>query len=298
MRGMTQSTEWLPRAVIERRVSEHLDRDWLVRTVEDRTEAASHPAAVLTGDAFSVFVKRGVGPLAIDRFDRETSGLRYLAAHARVRTPAVIGTIESGDGLLLLLEAVTPAEHTPARWHEFGRSLARIHRVTSGTFGFSSHSYFGEVRQDNTPSPVWPSFYRDRRLVPRLEGAARSGHLPAALARDVERIIARLPELCGPAVAPALLHGDAHANNVVLTNRGPVFIDPALYFGHPEADLAWLNAWAPVPDEVFLGYQKDAAIDPGFGDRIGLWRIAGWLAVVAADAAYLDRLEAAVAPYR
>lgn len=298
MRDMTQSTEWLPRAEIERRVSEYLGRPWFIRTIMDCGDAASHPARVLTGDAFSVFVKRGKGPLAIDRFDRESAGLKFLAERARVRTPDVLGTLETADGLLLLLEGVTPAERTPLRWHEVGRALAKIHRVTSGTFGFSSHSYFGDVRQDNTPSPDWPSFYRDRRLVPRLEGAARSGHLPAALAQDIERIIARLPELCGPAGAPSLLHGDAHGNNVITTNRGPVFIDPAIHFGHPEIDLAWLNAWEPVPDEVFLGYQKDAAIDPGFGERIGLWRLAGWLAVVEADGAYLDRLDAAVAPYR
>ncbi len=299
MRGMAQSTEWLPLPAIERRVSEYLGRSWLVRTLENRSDAASHPAAVLTGDGFGVFVKAGRGPLARDQFDREAAGLKFLTVEAGVRTPAVIGTLEADGGCLLVLEAVLPAERTAVRWHELGRALATIHRVKSGTFGFPTHTYFGDFRQDNGPAPDWPAFYRDRRLRPRLAGAIASGHLPPGLADDVERVIARLPELCGPALAPTLVHGDAHVNNVISTNRGPVFIDPAIHFGHPEIDLASLDFWGPVPDEAFLGYQKIAAIDPGFGERIDLWRIAGWLGVVEVDGArYLDRLAGAVGRYR
>lgn len=284
---------------IERRVSEYLGRAWLIRSVEDRSDAASHPAAVLSGDAFNVFVKAGRGPLARDQFSVEAQGLSFLATRARVRTPAVLGLVETGAAPLLLLEAVTPAERTPIRWHELGRALAAIHRVKTGTFGFASHTYYGDLRLDNAAATDWPTFFRDRRLLPRLEGAIRSGRLPPALADAVQRIAARLPDLCGPAVAPTLIHGDAHVNNILCSVLGPVFIDPAPCFGHPEMDLAALDTWLPVPADAWLGYQKDAAIDPGFGGRVALWRIPGWLAAVEAEGGerYIATLADAVKPY-
>jgi fructosamine-3-kinase len=67
----------------------------------------------------------------------------------------------------------------------------------------------------------WPEFFAERRLWPRMIAAIDAGHLPIALARDVERIITRLPELCGPDPA-----------------QGALVIDPAVHYGHPEFDLA------------------------------------------------------------
>jgi fructosamine-3-kinase len=81
-------------------------------------------------------------------------------------------------------------------------------------------------------------------------------------------------------------------------------IDAAPYFGHPDADLALVDYFDPVPDDVFVARREVAPIDPGFADRRERWRLAGYLAVVAVDGhrplgrRYLDRLAAAVRVYR
>src|SRR6185369_2682156 len=105
--------------------------------------------------------------------------------------------------------------------------------------------------QDNRPLDDWPSFYAERRLGPLLRLAMDSGHLPVELGRKVEKLMTRLPELCGPTVAPALLHGDGHQNNFISTARGAVLIDPSIYYGHPEIDLALVDYFHAVPPEVF-----------------------------------------------
>lgn len=60
-------------------------------------------------------------------------------------------------------------------------------------------------------------------------------------------------------------------------------IDPAVYYGHPEMDLAYIDFFAPVPAAFFAGYQEIAPINPGFVARRDLWRIPAWLAMVEVD---------------
>ena len=195
-----------------------------------------------------------------------------------------------------------------------GQTLARIHSVKGDRYGFDTHNYWGSLRQDNTPQPHWLDFYRACRLAPRLAAAVDSGHLPTAVAARVERLSDRLSDglseglsqglseglsdLVGPSVAPSLLHGDAHHNNFITTAQGPYLIDPAVYYGHPEMDLAYIDFFAPVPPAFFAGYQEVAPIDPGFTTRRNLWRIPAWLALVEVGGPdYLDGLQAALRQY-
>jgi Ser/Thr protein kinase RdoA (MazF antagonist) len=53
--------------------------------------------------------------------------------------------------------------------------------------------------------------------VPQLRRAVDCGYLPPGLAADMQRVIGRLPALCGPQPRPSLLHGDAQQNNFVST---------------------------------------------------------------------------------
>ena len=88
------------------------------------------------------------------------------------------------------------------------------------------------------------------------------------------------------------------------TDTGAVVVDVAPYFGHPEIDLALVDYFHPVPDDVFDAYQDIMPIDPGFGRRRELWRIFAYLAVITVDGgspfgrAFLTRLADAVDLYR
>ena len=110
-----------------------------------------------------------------------------------------------------------------------------------------------------------------------------AGHLPLDLATDVERLLGRLPMLCGPEPQPSLLHGAAQQHNFVSTDTDAVAIDVAPYFGHPEIDLALVDYFDAVPDDVFEAYREIVPIDTGFAQRRELWRLFGYLAVVTVD---------------
>jgi fructosamine-3-kinase len=129
-------------------------------------------------------------------------------------------------------------------------------------------------------------------------GAINSGHMPTDVIKSMEKLMLRLPELCGPAVTPTLLHGDAQQNNFISTKTGPVVIDPAVYYGHPEMDLAYIDYFHPVPEDVLNAYNDELTIDPGFRERRELWRIYSYLAIVeVGETSFLPKLIMAIRNY-
>lgn len=183
-------------------------------------------------------------------------------------------------------------------WRQIGHALAEIHQVKGKRFGLESHCYWGSLIQDNTQHDDWLEFFWERRLAPRLRGAIDSGNLPIDLIPVIERLGADLPQFSGPEVEPALLHGDAQQNNFLSTAEGPYLIDPSVYYGHPEMDLAYVDFFAPVSDELFQGYREMAPLDPGFAERRNLWLLPAWLAMVQVEGpTYLEGLSEALRSY-
>ena len=286
------------RIPVEKFVSKHFGKHWAIKQFRDMNDFSSHPSAIFSDDEYSVFVKFSQAANGLEQFETELAGLRYLSELAGVLTPTPIGNIEVEDGVIMVLEAVEAVDRTPLQWRQIGQTLAKIHSIKGQQYGLDSHNYFGPLYQDNRPLSNWATFYAERRLFPRLMGAINAGHMPTTAIHQVEKLIARLPQLCGPEVAPALLHGDAQHHNFVSTVKGTVAIDPAVYYGHPEIDLAYIDYFHPMPEDVFLGYQEERPIDSGFYERRDLWRVYGYLAAVeVAGAEYLDKLINAVQKY-
>lgn len=292
------------RIPIEQCVSTYLNRAWEVTKTVDKTDAASHTAAILADESYAVFVKLGEGDLAEDQLTQELAGLRLLTERAGVLTPTGIGIVPVTAGALFIMAAVEVVKRKQVHWRQMGQALAQIHNVKGERFGLETHSYWGNFYQDNRPLADWPDFFGTRRLEPRLRAAVDSGHLPLTFVTRVEKLGSQLAELCGPSVQPALLHGDAHKNNFLSTAQGPVLIDTAVYYGHPEMELAYIDFFAevgffaPAPDDFYAGYQEVAPVDDGYAGRRNLWRIPAWLAMVQVGGPqYLDKLSTALDNY-
>ncbi len=286
------------RRPVEQLVSAYTGHAWQAQAFQDLIDLASHHCGILSDGTTAVFAKFSPAANGLDQFEVEMAGLRYLAARAGVLVPTPIGAIAVPGGSVLVMEAAQAVERTPPQWREIGRTLARIHRIKGHFCGFEEQGYFGSTFQDNRPISDWVSFYIERRLWPSLAAAINAGQLPTGVIRKVEKLILRLPTLDIPPVEPVLLHGDAQQNNYISTAAGAVVIDPAVYYGNPEFDLAHLETFQEVPRDVFDGYQEELPIDPGFYERRELWRVAAYLLCVAlAGESYLPQLTAAVKKY-
>jgi len=286
------------RIPVEQIVSEYRGREWKVSDVKDMQDFACHQAAILSDGSYSVFVKLSEAANGVEQFEIELAGLRLLTQRSGVLTPISIGNILVEGGTLMVLEAVHAVDRGPYQWRQIGQTLARIHKVKGDKCGLETQGYFGPLYQDNRPTSNWSVFYAERRLRPRLMGAVDSGNLPSDVIRKIEKLISRLPDLCGPETTPSLLHGDASQNNFISTEMGAMVIDPAVHYGNPEFDLAYIDYFQPVPEDVFRGYQEIMPIDAGFRERRDLWRVYGYLAAVTVEGpVHLSKLTAAVQKY-
>src|SRR6266508_754207 len=266
------------RLPVEKVVSEYRGKRWTVNDFRDMNEFSSHASAILSDGSYSGFVKLSTAANGLEQFQIEVAGLQLLSELSGVLIPAPIGNVTVEDGGIMVLEGVQTVERGPKQWRQIGRCLAQIHRIKGNQFGLETHNYFGPLYQDNRPMNDWSSFYAERRLFPRFMGAVNSGNMPTEVILRVEKLISRLPELCGSEVVPTLLHGDAQQNNFISTENEAVVIDPAIYYGNPEMDLAYIDYFQPVPEDVFNGYKEELPIDSEFSERRDLWRVYGYLA--------------------
>ena len=76
---------------------------------------------------------------------------------------------------------------------------------------------------------------------------------------------AKLDVLLEEPAHPSLLHGDVWTTNVLAEeNRITGFIDPAVYFGHPEIELAFISLFSTFGPAFFNRYNELRPISPDF----------------------------------
>jgi fructosamine-3-kinase len=161
-----------------------------------------------------------------------------------------------------------------------GRGLAHVHAAGAPAFGTAPPGAplrglrLGEVELPAGTAADWPAFYAEHRLAPLVRAAADRGALPPGGAAAIEGVIARLPELAGPAEPPARLHGDLWGGNVLAGADGrPYLIDPAAHGGHREVDLAMLRLFGSPSPRMLAAYQDVRPLATGHERRVPLWQL-------------------------
>jgi protein-ribulosamine 3-kinase len=284
---------------IEKAVNKYLNTDFKVQFIKDNDVGAMHDAAVFRGDKFDVFVKAGTNSFSFDQFTQEAWGLNYIKQNARIETPKVIDVLNVDGTALLIMEAidVKPVE-TKRDWETLGRGLATLHKSTWDKCGLETHSYLGIFKQDNRPMDTWEEFFGERRLRDTMRMAVDAGNMTKEKCELIEKLICKLPGICGPAQPFSLLHGDPWPGNLLYDGQKMIAIDCSIYYGNREIDLSTVDFFYPVPEHFFNGYNEVYPIDPGYEERKSLWQINQWLGhVTLFGERYMSKLLEAVNRY-
>jgi fructosamine-3-kinase len=201
----------------------------------------------------------------------EADGLIALARADALRVPAVAAVGRAPpDGLQwLMLEYIETGRTARDYAERLGAGLAALHRSGASdapAWGWPHDNFIGSLPQSNAHTRGWGEFWRERRLQPQLGRARAAAHFSGRDGALLDRVVERTPELLADVdEAPSLLHGDLWGGNVMTDANGrPVLIDPAIYRGHREVDLAMSELFGGFPSGWPDAYDDSSAIDPGY----------------------------------
>ena len=229
-------------------------------------------------DGTSLFMKSNA-PNLLPSFEAEEAGLHAIAGTGVIGTVKVLGIGTDPQGFSFLLqEFVTPGKKNRDYWERLGAELYAMHSapVPAGKegdgFGFGADNFIGSRRQKNTWTDQWIPFFRDYRLRPQLKAAER--WLDQRDRKLADSMLEHLDQYLIEPKAPSLIHGDLWAGNVMTGSDGRAWIiDPAAYYGHPEADLAMTELFGGFSTAFYDSYFADAKIEAGYQDRKDIYNL-------------------------
>lgn len=251
--------------------------------------AAVERAEMPGGDIFAV-----KHPLAGARSTTELEArmLRFLASNSELPVPEVMAVTED---LLAMTFVESGGRLDAGAQRDAARHMAKLHDIPSETFGLSFDTLYGPADQPNDPAISWVEFFRERRLLYMARQARDAGRLDDRCFARLTKLGEKLEGLIDEPAAPSLLHGDLWQGNV-LVHGGKVaaFVDPAIYFGHAEMDLAFSTLFGTMSAPFFETYRTLRLIEPGFfevrRDIYNLWPLLGH--VLFFGGSYLAQVDA------
>jgi protein-ribulosamine 3-kinase len=206
-----------------------------------------------------------------EMFTCEANGLALLKSAGEIRVPEVLTTGSAGSYAYILLEYIDPGRKVPLFMQDFGRSLARLHRHTADCFGHISDNYMGSLPQSNRDHSDWVSFFIEERLRKQVSMAGE--YFSASGLASFERLYGRLEGLI-PAEPPALVHGDLWGGNYMVAGDGKAcLIDPAVYYGHREVDIAMTTLFGGFDADFYAAYQEEYPLETGWKKRLDIFKL-------------------------
>jgi fructosamine-3-kinase len=208
-------------------------------------------------------------------FDAEARGLEALRSAAGPRAPAPYACYEDRSAQFLLLEYITPGSRSGRFWESFGRAMARLHKTnTAAQYGFEEDNYIGSTPQENSWTSSWTEFFAEQRLRYQIRLARDKGLADDRMTKGVESIISRLESLLRTPEHPSLLHGDFWGGNFMVGSDGEaVIIDPAVYYGDREADLAMSELFGGFQPRFYSAYDEEFPLERDYKERKELYNL-------------------------
>lgn len=182
------------------------------------------------------------------------------------------------DDYFFVAEFIETKAPTAEEWFRAGEGLAEFHLASlelnsKQKFGFAQDNYCGFGIQPNSFKENGWDFFREQRLMYQAGLAIENNLLLQEDFDKIEKLADQLEQLI-PDQPAALLHGDLWSGNILFNREGIVkVIDPACYFGWPEADIAMTMLFGGFDYEFYLGYQNIRPLEPGWEDRVGLYNL-------------------------
>jgi len=210
-----------------------------------------------------------------DMFEKEANGLKELAKANAIRIPEVLTV----DKDYILLEFISSGSKKKNFFEDFGRRFAEMHKYNSDSYGFYEDNLIGSNPQVNIPDEKektnWVGFYFNQRILYQLKLAEKLGNATPELRKSISKLEEKIKDIIGDSEEkPSLLHGDLWGGNYMVDENGEaVLIDPAVYYGHREADLGMTKLFGGFSSEFYKSYNETYPLKDGYEYRENIYKL-------------------------
>lgn len=229
-------------------------------------------------DGSSIFVKTNKSKDSTF-FQAEAKGSKEISSTGAISVARILAVGDDpSEGGFLIMDFIESGNKIENFWEDFAESLAGMHRADTGTFvnggkyGFSENNFIGSHTQDNMPHDSWVEFFRDCRLAPLFEQAMP--YFGSDMRRSISYLLDHLDKWIAEPNFPSLLHGDLWGGNFIVGNDGRAWlIDPAVYVGDADADVAMTELFGGFSGEFYHAYRKAMPGRSGYEERRDIYNL-------------------------
>ncbi|MEX1054514.1 MAG: fructosamine kinase family protein, partial [Rhodothermales bacterium] len=203
-----------------------------------------------------------------ETFSAEAAGLAILREAGSPLLVPVVLFVRGGRPGILLTEWIESGSKGKDFWEDFGRGLARLHRYTGPGYGLDRDNFIGRLPQSNARHESWVEFFVQERIEPQVRRAKEGGRWNSSWNAGLEKLTTCLTALLPDCPEASLIHGDLWGGNFLVAKNGAAaLIDPAVYFGHRETDLAMTELFGGFDRRFYAAYREEWPLEPGYEER-------------------------------
>lgn len=231
-------------------------------------------AYLLETDSERFFCKVNHNPNAFAMFKAEKKSLEAIAKTKTIAVPQILLCEPLEKGGFLLMEYIEAKRPTTTNQELLGHQLAALHKLSeSNMFGWEGDNFIGSLDQSNKKHTDWSKFYVGQRLLPQLKLAVDEKRLQSNEIPSEERLLKSCQNLF-PKVRPSLLHGDLWGGNYLISKENtPCLIDPAVYYGHHEVDLAMTRLFGGFDSSFYRAHATHFPEIGGEKERTDIYQL-------------------------
>jgi fructosamine-3-kinase len=210
-----------------------------------------------------------------DMFIKEAHGILELQKANAINVPSVL----LFDKEFVLIDYIASGKKRKDFSEDFGRKFATLHKFNGDEYGFYEDNYIGSNPQLNIAGDDeknnWTNFYFNKRILYQLQLAEEFGNATNEMQKGISALENKIDEIVTDNnEKPSLLHGDLWGGNYMIDGDGySCLIDPAVYYGNREADLAMTKLFGGFDSRFYSSYNEVYPLPDNYDYRENIYKL-------------------------
>ena len=192
-----------------------------------------------------------------DSLLQEADGLELLADHLKDNPLLLVPKVVNVDKHRLQTQKILQVRPTKKHFEDLGKGFVQLHKKCFKKYGYDKNNYIGLNPQKNILSDEWGEFFTEYRLGFQIS-LIKDVNVRKRFQENLETNKQKLEDFLNEHTKhPSLVHGDLWSGNVLYDTEKVWLIDPAVYYGDREVDIAMSEMFGGFGSSFYESYEKE-----------------------------------------